>query len=66
MSIIFRHSVTNLDFLHIEDILKIYVDDYYEKIGFYLILCKWKLHFTDTIIIIKSDRLYIINSVDGV
>ena len=61
MSIKCRHSVTNPDFLHTEDTLKNYVDCYYKKFGFYLILCKGKLHFTNTIINIKSDRLYKFN-----
>ena len=41
-----------------EDILKNYVDDYNKKFVLYLIICKWKLHFSDTIFNIKSDRLY--------
>ena len=61
MSIISRYSVTNPNFLHIEDVIKIYVDEYSKKIGFYLIFCKWNLHFTNTIIIVKSDRMYITN-----
>ena len=40
-----------------KDILKKYVDDYNKKFVFYIIICKWKLHFSDTIINIKSDRL---------
>ena len=58
MSIISRYSVTNPNCFHIEDILKNYVAEYNKKYGFYLILCKWKLHFTNTIINVKSDRLY--------
>ena len=58
MSIISRYCVTNPIFFHIEDIIKNYVDDYNEKFEFYLILCKWKLHFSDTIINVKSDGLY--------
>ena len=41
-----------------EDMLKNFVDDYNKKIEFYLIFCKWKLHSSDTIINVKSDRLY--------
>ena len=41
-----------------EEILKKFVDDYNKKFEFYLVFCKWKLHFSDTIINIKSDRLY--------
>ena len=56
-SIICKYTVKNPSFLHIEDILKNFVDDYNEKIEFYSIFCKWKLHFPDTIIIIKCDRM---------
>ena len=48
----------NPSFLHVEDILKTFVDDNNKKFEFYLIFCKWKLHFSDTIINVKSDRLY--------
>ena len=34
MSIIYRYSVTNPNFLHIEDLLKTYVDDYNKKLDF--------------------------------
>ena len=57
-SIICKYTVENPSFFHMNDILKKYVDDYNKKFEFYLISCKWKLHFSDTIINIKSDRLY--------
>ena len=57
-SIICKYTVKNPSFLHLEDILKNFVVDYNEKFEFYLIFCKWKLHFSDTIVNIKSDRLY--------
>ena len=57
-SIICKYTVKNPSFLHMEDILKNFVDDYNKKFEFYLILCKWNLHFSDTIINVKSDRLY--------
>ena len=44
--------------MHLKDILKYYVDDYNKKFILYIIICKWKLLFSDTIINIKSDRLY--------
>ena len=56
-SIISKYTVENPSFLHMEDILKKYVDDYNKKFVLYIIICKWKLHFSDTIINIKSDRL---------
>ena len=58
MSITSRYSVPNPDFLHIDKILQIYVLDYSKKFAFYLIICKWKLHFSDTIVSVKSDTQY--------
>ena len=57
-SIISKYTVENPSFFHMEDILKNYVDDYNKKFEFYSILCNRKLNFSDTIINIKSDRLY--------
>ena len=57
-SIFHKYTVKNPSFLHIEDILKNFVDDYNKKFAFFIIFCKWQLHFSDTIINIKSDRLY--------
>ena len=57
-SIICKYTVKNPTFLQIEDILKIFVDDYNKKFEFHKIFCIWKLHFSDTIINVKSDRLY--------
>ena len=56
-SIICKYTVKNPSFFHMKDILKKYVDDYNKKFVLYIIICKWKLHFSDTIINIKSDRL---------
>ena len=56
--IIHKYNIENPNFLHIEKILQEHVDDYNKKFEFYLIYCKWKLHFSDTIIDVKSDRLY--------
>ena len=63
VSIISRYSVTNPDFLHIENLLKNYVLDYNKKFAFYLIICKWKIHFSDTIVSVKSNTWY--NISDG-
>ena len=57
-SIICKHTVENPSFFHMVDLLKNFVDEYNKKFEFYIIVCKWKLHFSDTIINIKSDRLY--------
>ena len=56
--IICKYNVENPSYLHMNDILKKYVDDYNKKFVLYIIICKWKLHFSDTIINVKSDRLY--------
>ena len=56
--IISKYTVENPSFLHMQDILKKYVDDCNKKFVLYIIICKWKVHFSDTIINIKSDRLY--------
>ena len=53
-----KYTVKNPNFLHIEDIIKNFVNDYNKKFEFYINFCKWKLHFLDTIIEVKSDRLY--------
>ena len=58
LSIISRYSVTNSDFLHVYKILTNYVLDYNKKFAFYPIICKWKLHFPDTIVFVKSDTCY--------
>ena len=62
MSIISRYSVTNPDFLHIEMILKNYVLKFYKNFPFYLIICKWKLHFSDTIGIVKPNTWYSVSA----
>ena len=53
-----KYTIENPSFLHIQDILKNYVNDYNKKFVLYKIICKWKLHFSDIIINIKSKRLY--------
>ena len=57
MSIISRYSVANPDFLQIEKILKNYILNY-KKNAFYLIICKCKLRFSDTIVSVKSNTWY--------
>ena len=61
MSIICRYSVSNPDFLHIDNILTNYVLDYNKKFASSLIICKWKLHFSDTIVSVKSNTCYSIS-----
>ena len=62
-SIICKYTVKNASFLHLEDVLKNFVDDFNKKFEFYIIFCKWKLHFSDTIFNIKADRLQNIHRV---
>ena len=57
-SIICKYTVKNPSFLHVEDLLKKFVDDCNKKFEFYIIFCKWKLLFSDALINVKSDRLY--------
>ena len=56
MSILSRYSVESPDFLHIEKAFKNSVLDYNKK--FYLIICKWKLHFSHTIVNVESPTCY--------
>ena len=49
-SIICKYTVKKPSFLNIEDILGSFVNNYNKKFEFDLIFCKWKLHFSDTII----------------
>ena len=58
MRVASRYNVSNPDFLHIEKILKNYVFDYIKKFAFYLINCKWKLPFSDTIVNVESNNWY--------
>ena len=62
MSINSRYSATDPDFLHIDNILKNYVLDYNKKFAFYLIICKWTLHFSDIIVSVKSNTWCIISA----
>ena len=57
-SIICKYTVKNPSFLHVEISLKKFFDVNNKKIDFCLVFCKWKLHFSDTIIYGKSDRIY--------
>ena len=57
MSITSIYSVTNPDFLHIEKKLKSMFLIIIKKSAFYLIICKWELHFPDTIVSLKSKTL---------
>ena len=50
-----RYSVKNPNSLHIKNIFKKYALDFNEKLAFYQFICKWKLHFSDTIVSVKSD-----------
>ena len=56
MSIISRYIITTPDFLQIEMILKKYALDFNKKFDCYLIICKWKLHFSSTFIDVKTSE----------
>ena len=56
--IIHTINIKNPNFLQIQNILQNHVDDYNKKFTLYSIYCKWKLHFSDTIIDIKTRRLH--------
>ena len=58
MSVVNRYSITNPDFLNIDNIKKYYILDYIKKFEFYLIAFKWKLHFSYTIVSVISDTWY--------
>ena len=58
MSINKTYCIKNPQFFEIEEILKKYVNIYNKKFALSLIVCTWKLHFTDTIIHVKSEKLY--------
>ena len=62
MSIIFRYSITNPDFIYIENLLKNYVLEFDKKFGFYLIICKWKLPFSDTFVNVESNIWYSVSA----
>ena len=54
MNIICRKSVSIPVYLHIDKILQNYVLDYNKKIAFYLFICNWKIHFSDTVLSVES------------
>ena len=56
MKIVSRYSVTNPDILNIYNISKNYVLDYNKIFVHNLIICKWKLHFSNTIISVEFDK----------
>ena len=58
MSVISRYTVTNPDFLHIDNLLTNYVLDFNKKFAFHLIICKWTLHISDTVVSVKSNTWY--------
>ena len=56
-SIITNYMVENPNFFNMKEILKKYIDNYNKKFVLYIINIKWKVHFLDSVIDIKSDRL---------
>ena len=61
-SIFSKYSVINPDFLNIDILFKKYVLVYNKKFASYLIICKWKLHFSDTIVSVKSKTWYSVSA----
>ena len=61
-SIIYRYSVSNPDFLHIENKLKIMFLITIKKFEFYLIIFKWKIHFSDTTVNVESNTWYCVSA----
>ena len=53
--VINRYHVENPDFIQIENILKNYVHDYNKKFDFCAVICKWKVHFSNKIIYVKTN-----------
>ena len=62
MSIISKYSVPKPGFLQIEILLKINILDFKKNFAFYLTICKWKLHFLDTIVSVKSNTWYSVSA----
>ena len=57
-STINKYSVKNPELIEIEKILQKHVSSFNKRFEIYHILCKWKLQFVDTIIYVKSKRMY--------
>ena len=57
-SVFNTYFIKNPQVFEIEDILKIYVNIYKKYFEVHLIICKWKLQFTNTIIHVKYEKLY--------
>ena len=51
--VINRYTIENPDFFQIENIIKNYIRDYNKKFEFYAVICKWKIHFSNTVVTVK-------------
>ena len=52
--VINRYRVEKSDFIQIENILKNYIRDYNKKFKFYVVICKWKLNFSNILVNVKK------------
>ena len=59
-SIITRYHIENPGFFEIEYILDKCIDDYDKKFRLCIIICKWKLKFTNITFHVKSERMFIV------
>ena len=59
--VINRNGVENPDFIQIENILKNYARDYNKKFEFYMVICKWKIHFSNIVVTVKSNPCHRFN-----
>ena len=57
MSKIITFCAKKPEFFEMEVIFKKNLENYKRKFGFYLIICKWISNFTDTIILVKSEKM---------
>ena len=60
-NLIHRYNVNNPEFIQMENILKNYINDSNRKFAFYILFVKWKLHFSDVIIDVKSNTWFSIS-----
>ena len=61
-SVVNRYCGKNPTFFQIGRIIEKQVYDYSKRIGFFIIICEWKLDFDSNIICVKSERKYNIHS----
>ena len=55
-SVVNRYRSNIPDFTHTEEILKKHILNHNKRIRFYIVIYKWKLNFSNSIIIVSKDR----------